>query len=218
MGTILQNVSCFLINLDTRPDRLSEFIENLESLNISSDLFNRVSAVKDENFGGLGCAKSHLVALSHFLVNSKNQYCMIVEDDFRFRSGADAILNFINSAKTHDPNFKMLLLSSVGLISFNTQTKNIQEVFESQTTAGYIISRDYIPQLIEVFSRSIVFMEKYRNTEPRVLFYNRFAIDQAWKPLQRQGGWYCTVPALGYQGASYSDIEQRDVDYTQISN
>jgi hypothetical protein len=45
----------------------------------------------------------------------------------------------------------------------------------------------------------------------------RFAIDQAWKALQRRDRWYIFSPAFGRQRPSFSDIEQRDVDYDAMT-
>jgi hypothetical protein len=61
-------------------------------------------------------------------------------------------------------------------------------------------------------------MEKFKGVDNRQLIYDRFSIDQTWKILQQEGGWYSSNPMIGYQGQSYSDIEGKDVDYTSISS
>ena len=42
---------------------------------------------------------------------------------------------------------------------------------------------------------------------------NQFALDIYWKRLQQNGNWYMIIPATVTQYASYSDIEEKEVDY-----
>ena len=213
----MENIKYYVINLDKRADRLTDFISNLHDGGFDYSVFNRISAVYDENFGGLGCAKSHLIALTDFLTRSEEKYCAIFEDDFRFRINYSELSDLINKTKKNDPNFKVILLSGTELIPFTTNDSIVQ-IFECQSASGYIISRDYAGRLINNFIRSILMMEKMRNISQRTLIYNRFAIDQTWKKLQQEGGWYTSIPMPGYQAESYSDIEKRVVDYKVYSS
>jgi hypothetical protein len=38
-------------------------------------------------------------------------------------------------------------------------------------------------------------------------------IDIYWTNIQPHGNWYAVFPAIGYQYANYSDIEQRETSY-----
>jgi hypothetical protein len=57
-------------------------------------------------------------------------------------------------------------------------------------------------------------LEKHKNSPGRGIAYERYAIDQQWKEIQRSGGWYSSLPMLGEQTASYSDIGKGYADYS----
>ena len=42
------------------------------------------------------------------------------------------------------------------------------------------------------------------------------AIDIHWRSLQETGNWFALWPAGGEQSTSYSDIERRTVDYSEV--
>ena len=207
----------YIINLDDRKDRLSDFLINHEEFGYSNIEFSRVSAVRDENFGGIGCAKSHVLTLCDFIAKENSPYCLIVEDDFRFKIDAEKFNNnvipFIKSCNS----LKVFLMAGTKTLSSKIN-EDFVEIFESQTTSGYIVSRDYAPILINCFLRSIILMERFREMDQRNLIYDRFSIDQAWKKLQQEGGWFACSQMIGYQAASFSDIEKKNVDYSGISS
>lgn len=207
----------YIINLDSRKDRLDGFFKNHEEKGWGQVEFNRISAILDKDFGGLGCAKSHLLALSSFIAESKADYCLIVEDDFRFRNSFSDFLIDLKNLVVYDPMFNVFLLAGTRLISTENIGDRLMRIFESQSTSGYLISRQYIPKLIDNILRSILLMERFRNSTSRELIYDRFSIDQTWKKLQHEGAWYASHPMLGFQVESYSDIEDKVVNYDHIS-
>ena len=75
----------YYINLAHRKDRLTNIINELNKTNIDSKKINRIPGIYIKDFGSLGCAKSHCLALESFLKShSDNKYCIIFEDDFQF--------------------------------------------------------------------------------------------------------------------------------------
>lgn len=209
-------IKSYLINLDHRKDRLEEFISNHTQFGFNKMSFNRISAIYDKDFGGLGCAKSHLIALCDFMVSSDFTHCLIVEDDFRFRFDVNFFENTMTKILNHQNNFNVFLLAGSNVVS--VPSAEFCEIFESQSTSGYLVSRNYVRKLIDNFSRSIYLMEKFKNLENRRLIYNRFSIDQTWKYLQQEGDWYSVIPMIGYQQESFSDIEGVNVNYSTISS
>lgn len=217
-----KNSSCYLISLEHRDDRRQKFIENTNQKGFELDTFEWINAVQDSDFGGLGCAKSHLSALAKFLTSTENAYCCIFEDDFNFRESKDFSERLINQVISdfHGCNVFLLGGTFVTPIPTNSTIENhtINQVFEANSASGYLVKRKYVPKIMEVFMESILGMEAYRAASPRKVIYDRFAIDQTWKRLQRTDEWYSSTPMLGEQIASYSDIEKTDVDYSDYSS
>ena len=72
---------------------------------------------------------------------------------------------------------------------------------DAQTTHGYAVRASFLPVLLEAF----------RGCDVKKGLH--IAIDQCWKPLQAQGGWYGFFPQLGTQRPGHSDIENMNVTY-----
>jgi len=218
---VLQQTQFFVINLKHRTDRRSHFQNSLKSSGYESLNIKWFDAIFDGDFGGLGCAKSHLNALIEFITTSNCEYVGILEDDFVFRNKSIVVDECLTGTIRQFPHWDVLLLSGgdvrgymLGSVSNN---HNIIRVLESQTTSGYISHRKYVTQLISLFSRASIEMENLRGLQPRNYIYSLFAIDQVWKHLQKFDFWVGLDPMVGTQYASFSDIENRFVDYSKTS-
>ena len=213
MNINFTELPCRVINLKHRLDRKQEFLRNLDFNNISLSNLVFVDAVLDKGFGGLGCAKSHVLALTDFLCRDNSEYLVMLEDDFDFSCSHDELNNRFNQFQNQIKNWDVFILSGHAGITAEEYPNGFAKVFESQTTSGYVIRRGYIEKLVSLFIECIYGMEKYYDLHPRQLIYNRFAIDQHWKSLQRLDQWFTTKPYLGHQRESYSDIESQVVNY-----
>lgn len=215
------HASCYLISLDAREDRRAMFVTNTDSQGFELNTFEWIRAIEDKDFGGLGCAKSHLLAMTKFMTETENEWCCIFEDDFNFRDTREATEQAIDYTFKKFPDLDVFLLGGTKLTPIPTNAEvgmyKVNQVFESATTSGYIVRRRYVKQLMINCMDSIIGMEKFRAASPRSVIYHKFAIDQTWKKLQRTDNWYCTIPMLGAQVPSYSDIEKADIDYTHTS-
>lgn len=212
--------SCYLISLNERYDRRNEFNINIKEMSFIDIDFKWVEAIKDENFGGLGCAKSHLIALTDFITKTNDKYCCIFEDDYRFRiqrNESETIISNIIDAINPD----VIVLAGTQTIGIPTGIQcgshSIQKVFQTNSTSGYLIKRNYAYKIINNLLMSINGMEKFSHVEPRSLIYQSFAIDQTWKVYQHHDNWSCTNPMIGFQAPGYSDIEKTEVDYRNNS-
>lgn len=214
-----QSIS-YLISLEHRSDRREDFIDNIKKQGFAEDQFNWLVAIEDKNFGGLGCAKSHLLALCEFVTKNDSPYCCIVEDDFRFRISKPEIENLINLIDT-DYNWDVFMLAGTQIVGIPTSLEihphKIEKLFEGNTSSGYILKRSYAKKLMVNMLECIEGMERFRFLEPRKLVYHSFALDQVWKFMQRKDNWYCTNPMAGYQAEGFSDIEQTNVNYLACS-
>lgn len=213
--------SCYLISLAAREDRRALFVENTNAKGFDLNTFEWIQAIEDRNFGGLGCAKSHLLAMTKFITETDHEFCCIFEDDFHFRDSKEFSEQLISRALEDFKSCNVFLLGGTFVTPIPTNSKyqqhQINKVFEASSASGYLIQRKYIHKLMTLFVESILGMEAFRSATPRNVIYDRFAIDQTWKRLQRVDDWYCSSPMLGEQIASYSDIEQKNVDYVNYS-
>lgn len=208
-------VAGYRVNLDKRADRLAECQKNLAETGYPEDFITRLAAVEDQDFGAIGCGKSHIKALVEFFIHSKSSYCMILEDDFDFLRPAADLVDCLNRMQEADLEWDVLMLTGNDVI-LREAPKNLPfllRIFEAQSAAGYIVNRSYIPTLLDCFIDTIHLLEGLRRSDERKLVTSRLAIDMAWKRLQRQDRWYIFNPTIGHQRPGFSDIEGMDKDY-----
>lgn len=132
---------------------------------------------------------------------------MILEDDFTFLVNSTKFLNLLENFYKNIHNYTFLLLGT-NLAKFtNTNNENIFNVNNSQTTSGYIINEKVYDKFIKVIEESISNMVRTKSC-------SNYAIDQAWKKLQDKSVYsFNKNNRVGIQRESYSDIEQKNVNY-----
>jgi GR25 family glycosyltransferase involved in LPS biosynthesis len=185
------NIDCiFYINLDHRTDRKCEIEGELNSMGLP---YERFAATRHETIGGVGCGRSHVGVLK--LAKERGyKRIMVLEDDFMFTANPHDALS-----KLRDVNFDVCLLSyNLFQSSESAEYPFLRQVHEAQTTSGYIINSHYYDTLIAVFEDAV---PKFEQTNHHWLY----AIDVAWKVLQRRDTWYCFSPRIGKQRPSFSD-------------
>ena len=176
------------INLEHRIDR-KELIEKELSI-FPSEKVIRFNAIKDD-FGHIGCAKSHIEVLKLVIKNNwKN--VLIVEDDAIWNNIEDG---FSILEKLINENYDVILLGGTKYI-FNNNYK----LSKAQTTTGYLIKNHYYNTLLLNFEESLQKLTVDKK------WYN--CIDQIWNKLIQKDNWYGIEPVLLYQRDGYSDIEK----------
>lgn len=195
----------YYINMDNRPDRKIQVEAEMRKMNIPFDKVQRVSGVKAK-FGALGCSKAHLNCLLD--CRSRNlQNCLIIEDDFMFKFGRDHTYSQLHRFWNLNLKWDVLMLSSFTRQFEKTSLDFLIKVTEGQTTAGYAVHHSFLQTLIENFQQGIAELEKYDAAT------HDNCIDQFWKQLQSPNRWYTFHPVMAHQRDSFSDIEQKDVNY-----
>ena len=195
----------YFVNLDKRTDRKYEMEQELQKMNVNPQKVTRISGVIDK-FGALGCSKAHLNALLDCQSRGFDT-CLILEDDFMFRDGREATCDQLSKF------WKLNMTWDVLLFACNVQQFEVTDVNfllrikEGQTTSGYAINKAFLPKLIENVEAGIKILETYNQQE------HDFCIDIYWKKLQSSHFWYTFSPLMGYQRESFSDIEQRVIEY-----
>jgi GR25 family glycosyltransferase involved in LPS biosynthesis len=210
-------VNIYCINLDHRTDRWQEAQQNYTKYGLPPSAVQRWSAVSDPDFGALGCAKSHVSALGHFLTQSNAPYCLILEDDFDFVQPWDELVSRFAQLTQQHVEWDALLLMGTAVMAFPPIAPGVARLVESQSAAAYLVSRRYAATLLACFAECIPQMESLRHVLPHKVIQQRTAIDIAWNLLQRRDRWFIFSPGFGRQRLSYSDIEQKTVDYDAIT-
>ena len=139
--------------------------------------------------------------------DKKNQTCLILEDDFEFTKDQEFVNNIINKFFNNVKKFDVLMLASNILNAQSTDYEFLQKIIDAQTLSGYIVHRDFAPILLQNYRESISLLQRAGfKCYP-------YCFDIYMKKLQPVSNWYCLNPKVGKQIESYSDIENRVVDY-----
>ena len=189
------------INLAHRTDRRAEVEGELARMGLSGERFDAIK----EHPGIVGCGKSHLAVLE--LAKERGwEHVLILEDDFQFdvdKEVANAqIQSFFDLKIPYD-----VLMLSYGMDSSDPYNEVVCRATQAQTASGYLVHSRFYDALIANLKEAI----------PLLISTGRhwdYANDQYWKRLQRTAQWFCMNTRIGRQRASYSDISERFVHYT----
>ena len=210
-------IQTFYINLDHRKDRKHEIQQEFLGLGNHIHL-HRIPAVKHK-IGGIGCTMSHIKLLKKVMKEHKElPYILVIEDDFMFRDNKyEAMNKLYNAINTLKNDWDVIVINAPSNTKTNLdKTLNLDIIKEVQTTCGFIVNKRYYKTLLNNFEEGL---RKF-NSEilklpiskqtilrgPGVEIYNKYAIDQYWKKLQKKDKWYLVNVAR--QRDNYSDIEQ----------
>ena len=197
----LERCRIVYINLASRPDRKTQIEKEFRLLGVRN--YERFDAIARDR-GITGCNLSHAAVLS--TENFLDELVMVCEDDAKFlvsREDIDQAIELFFSKEWLD----VLCLGNV----VENKAIRIDEHFaisnNVQTTSCYLVRRKHLALISSVFLKSA---HKLERGSPVWLY----ASDIAWKSLQR---WRLTfaVPlkTMVVQRPSFSDIQQREVDY-----
>ena len=203
----------YYINLDSREDRKTEFLEEMRRMGVPSDKITRISAVNKPGQGDWGCSLSHLIAVEQFIDTGLTN-CIIFEDDFVFREDLQNInAGFREVFDGADP-FDIVMLSANEVDTVATpKYKLLKKVNEAQTASGYIVNKHYAPILLQNYREGAKLIEKSYEGGKSDTLQGPFCVDQYWKRLQPQSNWFVFSPKLGAQRESHSDIQGGVVNY-----
>jgi len=203
----------YYINLDKRTDRKTELVGELVKINYPEDKIERISAIYEKGRGHLGCSKSHIKTMQHFLA-SPHQTCFVLEDDFEWAQSPENTIGQINTLFENNVDFDVCMLS-VNPYDL-TDTKEypfLQKVNNGLTASGYIVNKKFASTLLENFMEGAQKLEQSYIENDNKDYHGGYAIDQYWCNLQPQNKWYVFNPVLGKQRASFSDIQNGNVNY-----
>jgi GR25 family glycosyltransferase involved in LPS biosynthesis len=215
------------INLDHRTDRNATMIRELTRMKIPITKFQRIQAVRNER-GAIGCTFSHIKSLQ-LAIEKKWKNVLIMEDDFVFIESNEKVESgiryFFENIVPKVPDWTVVNLSRgasqqmrpIDKDTFAPLDPSNPSSFEKSDTliwkadaissaSGYIVNHTFFQTLLNNYREGLVGLMKTYDKPT-------FACDMYWFPLQRNTNWYIFNPSIGYQYESFSDIEQRMVDY-----
>lgn len=199
----------YCINLDHRTDRYANFQRWVSESGFPLERVKRISAAYVPGRGHIGCLLSHIQTLQAFL-QSNEQVCMVCEDDYEPLEN-QRFWKTIERPFLDNVPFDLLMLAFNVLRSEPTQWSYLEHVLHSYTSSGYIVTREFAPRLLENFMEAVqLCVEKEEKTHKKECDY---CLDVYWQRLMPSSKWYCFVPRLGKQIASYSDCELGFTDH-----
>ena len=201
----------YYCNLEQRPDRKIEFLGEMEKLGIPAEKIHRIESVYTPAFGILGCGKSQILALKHFLESGKDM-CAIFEDDFMFTESKETINSILTQFFKKKLYFDCLMLGGNILQAVPTELPYLKKVYDGQCCSSYVVTRQFAPMLLELWQEASRLLEDYISKNNKT--YHFYCLDIAWKQLQPQNHWFVVEPKFGIQRESYSDIEKKIVFHT----
>jgi GR25 family glycosyltransferase involved in LPS biosynthesis len=200
-------IPVYYINLDHRIDRRRHVVHELQRMGLRA---TRIPAIYESRREILGCVKSHIRSIEQFL-DSRAACGIILEDDFTFHEDTKWVENQLTRFFASGLPWDILMLSGAILDSAETEVPGLLKVIDAQTSSGYMITRRFAPVLLQNLREGAALLEhSFRTTGKKK---PEWCLDKYWKQLQPTTNWYIFYPKLGFQMVSYSDIEQRVVDY-----
>jgi GR25 family glycosyltransferase involved in LPS biosynthesis len=192
----------YYINLDHREDRRVHIEKTLKQCDLI-DISIRIPAIKRE-IGVIGCVESHILTLEKFIISRLN-YALIIEDDLLIRDKKN-FKKEINKIFENKIKFDLIQISGNHIKLEDFSCNFLKKVVDSQTTSGYIITKDFAPILLNNFKESLFLINRDGKNHNNCL-------DIYWKKLQPISKWFAFFPVLGTQLPGYSDIEKKEVFY-----
>lgn len=200
----------YYINLDHREDRKKEILGEFDRMGIPADKIVRISAIKDAEYGDLGCSKSHVKTIKQFIKSGKSK-CIVFEDDFEFSQEKYVVYKLMNALFDKKVDYDVCMLSANTIEKKDSKYTFLKRVMNSQTASGYMVNKKFANKLLENFEEGARILETKKNKKDPYRGDN--CVDQYWKRLMPKSEWYEFSPRLGKQRKSHSDIQGSVVDY-----
>lgn len=199
----------YYINLDYRTDRKAELLEWLEDSGFPDSKVERISGVYTPGRGHFGCLLSHIKTLETFLASSHNN-CLILEDDYT-PLDVPTFWSHFEKLFSAEKEFDVVMCSYNQLKSDETNVPFLRKVHESFTTSGYLITRSFAPKLLKEWKLCVdLGLKEEEETKKKT---HTYMLDVYWSKLMPHSNWFCFYPRIGYQRASYSDLQCHYTDH-----
>jgi GR25 family glycosyltransferase involved in LPS biosynthesis len=195
----------FFINLNHRTDRLEHITQEFNKMGITAE---RVEGIQPKT-PAIGCTLSHIKCLE---LAKKRDYeqVFICEDDITFTNPELFKQNLQNFVNNDTINWNVLIVSGNNCPPFQKLYEYACRVFYCQCCTGYIVKKEYYDTLLANFKEGLSKLIQDPSNKPQ------YAVDRYWFKLQMQDYFYLITPLTVIQYDNYSDIEQKQVSYTNV--
>jgi len=187
------------INLDKRQDRDMLVKKEFEKININPTRVSGIITNTTKNAmwdGVLGCLFSHVHCLEMAMKQKQNIF--IFEDDIKFTQNDQTQLILDQCCEElNETEWDMFYIAANILKPIHQTTSHLGKLTHAQSTVGYSVNKNFIEKLLSYIPRNKII--------PIDLVYSNNVI-----PLH---DCYISIPMLGVQRDSFSDIEGCSVQY-----
>lgn len=203
----LMDLHLFIINLDNRPEKYKEIIEELNKLTFANYnlKIERFPAIKNEK-GWIGCALSHIEILKNAKENNYDQVIIVEDDNIFIESQIKNIEKIFDWLFSNKEKWEIYM--------GNQTFSNIKEVYSLKNgfvhsigkTTNFMIYQNTIYDLITKHE-TLYLKEITQSSEKRQIN----SIDR----IIRNRLLVTRFPFITTQRDNFSDIEDRQVSYTK---
>ena len=200
-----------VINLVEREDRKLSVIVQLNKIGVLKPEF--INAIKTKD-GAIGCSMSHIKCIELARKNGWDYVC-VVEDDFKcvdpetFKS---SLSKFQQNSIQDNISWDVLLIGGNNCPPYYKPV-NIDycvQITNCRCTIGYVIKREFYDTIIHNFREGVGKLMREPTNK------REYAIDMYWKYLQDSGRWFLLTPLTITQETSYSNVEDRIINYDHL--
>jgi hypothetical protein len=207
----------FYLNLKRRTDRRAHVEAELRRLGLPDSMVERYDAY-EHRMGCYGASRTHIGVLVRGYERGYRRF-LVVEDDFEANcSTGEFAARITRFMRRHADTFDVVMLtalvngssggsssksssssSSSTVVIADKEDADLRLVRDASDAGGYLVQARFCPRLIECMAESAPkLLQTYRHWD--------FALDQAWKRLQRESNnWYVFEPRLARQRVLGSD-------------
>ena len=189
------------INLEHRKDRKRSIEKQLSAMGLVGERVDAISHL----YGFIGCSMSHVRCLEIAIERNYPMVC-ILEDDVLFTNPTlcqTQVQQFINTHTKWD----VLLLAGNPQPPYGKE-EGCRKICNVRAATAYIVQQHYYTTLLDNFKEGVRLLTMY--------YRNEYMVDMYWRRLQEKDNWYIVDPLSVVQLPSYSDIENKDVDYSTV--
>lgn len=202
----------YVINLDHRTDRWEQVQAEFSRTGLGTPI--RYSAIYTPGDGTTGCLASHLGVVS---TDTSGKPIWICEDDICFLENGDVVREYIDAFLRSDADVLCLGFADYKHMEYDEM---FFRTIDCQTASCYIVKPAAAAALRQLWSE-VLLCRQNKTIHPYDRVYKAMKIhhpdfycsDQCWKILQQRFKFVIPKRRCVYQRESYSDIEQRVVNY-----
>lgn len=196
----------YIINLDTRRDRLTDVMVELSRMGAPLDRVRRFSAVVLSEAqpasirGSYACSASHIAVLRDFLEQPEFRNVLVMEDDVIFTTHGEKHKRDLAEFFRRRYDYDVCLINARFDMELEPFDDLLNLCFQACTTrSGYILSRQGGEKLLPVWVRGNEMLAK-------TLVPAKWAGDRCWSELEKDRKFFVFAERFGYQRIGFNNL------------